>query len=169
MRKYAEILAELRQKLTYCMGENIGISYPMPDIENGTRIEKQFLYRKTLALTRSRPFALITVSMDDGALLSYQDCRFRDFMEPEGHGFNQKINYALPKKQDVKEYATKQSLLRKMYEVVRQAAFSETLTQQEKELIGKYLSLLREQVPADLLEYYEKAGENFYRWVKKNV
>lgn len=71
MKKYADILVELQQKIAFCMGENVGISFPLPDEINGVRVEKVFLYRKTLGLVRNRPFALLTVAMEDGRPLFY--------------------------------------------------------------------------------------------------
>ena len=164
MKTYTDVFRKVREMVSYLFGDQVSLSYPVPDVTHGVRVERYFLYPAGNTLTRSRPFGILTVEMDNGRLLSFQDCRLRDFMDTDKYPFDQKISYELPRKIGVKQFKVEQSLINKLYESVRGFAFEENLTDKQKELLSKYWVLLLRSVPASLQPYYQKMGKNFYRW-----
>ena len=62
MLEYSVLFPEVKKKTAFLFGDNISLSYPMPDIINGIRVEKFFLYPVSANPRRSRPFGLLTVS-----------------------------------------------------------------------------------------------------------
>lgn len=164
VKTYADVSLKVREMVSYILGDQVNLSYPMPDITHAIRVERYFLYPAGNTLTRSRPFGILTVEMESGQLLSFQDCRIKDFMETEKHPFDQNISYELPRRIGTKQFKVEQSLINKLYESVRGFAFEEKLTDEQKELLSKYWVLLLRSVPSSLQPYYQKMGKNFYRW-----
>lgn len=164
MLSYATVLPEVRKTVSYLLGDQVCLSYPMPDVTHGIRVEKFFLYPMSASTLRSRPFGLLTVAMESGQILGYEDCRIRDFMDTEAHPFREEISYALPRKIGIKQFKLEQGLINKLYEAVREFAFSDNLTPEQTELLSKYMGLLLQSIPEALQPYYQKMGKNFYRW-----
>lgn len=169
MKAYSSIFPTVKEMSASLFGDAVSLSYPIPDITHAIRVERYFLYPAGNTLTRSRPFGTVTVEMETGRLLSFQDCRIQDFMDPEKYPFDQKISYELPRKIGIRQLKTEQSLINKLYESVRCFAFEENLTEEQKELLRKYWALFLSSVPTSLLPYYQKLGKNFYRWGYLNV
>ncbi len=164
MIEYQVSLREIQRKVAALFGDEVCLSYPLPDLVGETRVEKYFLYPMGNSLVRGRPFGLLTVSMESGAVLAYQDCRLADFVDTKVHPFSEKISYALPRKLGVKEYKLEQSLINKMYEAVRKTAFQTELTGQDKEVLEKYWVVAEAAMPVALVPYYQAMGKNFYAW-----
>lgn len=164
MLAYATVFPEVKKAVSYLLGDQVSLSYPMPDVTHGVWVERFFLYPMGTSINRTRPFGLLTVSMENGQILSYQDCRINDFMDTQKYPFSKNICYALPRKVGVKQFKVEQSLINKLYESVREFSFKDELTTEQKEVLRKYLALLLQSVPAALHPYYQKMGKNFYRW-----
>lgn len=169
MLEYSVLFPEVKKKTAFLFGDNISLSYPMPDIINGIRVEKFFLFPVSANPRRSRPFGLLTVSAETGGVLTYQDCRLEDFVDSGQHPADEKISYALPKKIRVKEFKLEQSLLEKMYEMVRVIAFAESLTEQQQQVLHKYWVVFEKAVPVDLMPYYQAMGQKFFEWGVEHV
>ena len=164
MLSYATVFPEVKKSVSYLFGEQVSLSYPMPDVTRGIWVERYFLYPAGNSIVRSRPFGLLTVSMENGQILAYQDCRINDFMDTEKYPFSEKISYALPRKIGVKQFKVEQSLINKLYDSVREFSFKEELAAEQKQMLQKYMALLLQSIPAALHPYYQKMGKNFYRW-----
>ena len=164
MKAYADVFPGIKAMVAYLFGDQVSLSYPMPDVTHAVRVERYFLYPAGNKLTRCRPFGILTVEMDNGRLLSYPHCRIKDFMETEKYPFDQEISYELPRKIGVKQFKVEQSQINKLYESVRIFAFEENLSDEQKELLSQYWALLLQSVPASLQPYYQKMGKNFYQW-----
>lgn len=164
MLEYKVLFPEVKKKAAFLFGDHISLSYPVPDIINGIRVEKFFLYPVASSVQRARPFGLLTVSAESGTVLSYQNCHLSDFMDTQQHPFAEKISYALPKKIGVKEFKLEQSLLEKMYEVVREIAFTDSFTPQQQQVLRKYWVVFEKAIPVALMPYYQAMGRNFFEW-----
>lgn len=164
MKAYVDVFPEIKGMVSYLFGEQVCLSYPMPNVTHGVWVERYFLYPAGNTLNRSRPFGLLTVERDTGRMLSFQDCRLSDFMDTEKYSFDQKISYEFPRKIGVKQLKEEQGLINKLYESVRCFAFEESLTDEQRELLSKYWALLLSSIPAALQPYYQKMGESFFRW-----
>jgi len=164
MMEYKILFPALKEKTAALFGDQVSLSYPMPDTVNGIRVEKFFLYSASPAPQRPRPFGLLTVSMETGSVLAYEDCRLQDFMDTAAHPFDAPVSYALPRKLGVKEFKLQQGLINKLYEAVREMAFSQELTDSQQEILQRYWVMLEAAVPADLLPYYQTMGKNFFDW-----
>lgn len=164
MVKYEVLFPRIRQVVTTMFGEDVSLSYPIPDVTKAIWVERFFLYPAGGSPMRSRPFGMLTVERETGSVIAYQDCRWTDFMDTEQHPFETLICYELPRKITVKEFKVEQGLINKLYESVRCFVFREELTQEEKDTLSKYLVLLLRSVPTSLLPYYQKMGKNFFRW-----
>lgn len=169
MLEYKVLFPEVKKKVAFLFGDHISLSYPIPDVINGIRVEKFFLYTVAANLQRTRPFGLLTVSAETGTMLSYQDCHLSDFMDTEQYPLEKKISYELPKKIGIKEFKLEQSLLEKMYEVVREIAFTDSFTQQQQQVLRKFWVVFEKAVPVALMPYYQAMGRNFFEWGAKYV
>ena len=87
MKTYADVFRKVREMVSHLFGDQVSLSYPMPDVTHGVRVERYFLYPAGNTLTRSRPFGILTVEMENGRMLSFQDCRLRDFMDTDKYPF----------------------------------------------------------------------------------
>ena len=164
MLEYKVLFPEVKKKVAFLFGDHISLSHPVPDIINGIRAEKFFLYPVASNVQRTRPFGLLTVSAESGTVLSYQNCHLSDFVDTEQHPFEVKISYELPKKIGIKEFKLEQSLLEKMYEVVREIAFTDSFTLQQQQVLRKYWVVFEKAVPVALMPYYQAMGRNFFEW-----
>lgn len=169
MLKYSEIFSDICRKVAYCLGENVITSYPVPNMENGILTEKIFLYRMSRSVERSRPFAVLTVSAENGEVLSYSNCKYEDFVDTGSHPTSKLISYAMPIKETIEEFESEQAMIRKMYEIIRRFAFSDNVTEQERILLSKYRLIFWGAVPKDLTDYYNAIGKEFFKWVNENV
>ena len=164
------ILAQTKKQITLAMGEGVSLSYPLPDLQAGRKTDRFFLYQKGLRSPEGpRPFALLTLDHDTGAVLAYADARLQDFMGPEHQPWNKRISYALDKSVTVQDVQAEQVTLRKLYPDIRRIAFQDTLTEQEADLLHTFVSLMEHAGPEGLQPYYKTMGENFYGWVKEHV
>ncbi len=166
---YHEILAELKKKAAYCYDDAVCLSYAVPEIENGIRADKVFLYRNTLDVRRTRPFAVLITAAEDGRILSLTDCRYRDFVDSGKYPFAGKLDYRLPEKESVADFEMEQRMIRKMYEAVRLFAFGEGLQPAQRELLEKYRFLFSHAVPTDLLPFYRALSPRFEAWAQKEI
>lgn len=169
MLTYAVIFPRLKELVSSICGETAILSYPLPDVENGIRVERSFLYAHGSEIVRTRPFAVVTTAVESGRLLSYQDCRLRDFFDTARHPFSQPIRYELQRKIGVKEFRLEQDMINKLYETVRRIAFQETIQNEEARQLGAHYLMLEKAVPADLIPYYQAIGKNYYDWVVQYV
>lgn len=168
MRKYADIFSEIKDMVGRLFGEQMSLSCPMPDIVNGVRVERCFLYCVSASLQRSRPVGMLMLEMNNGRLLMYQDCRIADFMDTQSHPFEQPISYALPEKIGVKQFKIEQAELGELYEAIRAFAFADELTREQREQLNRYLALLQHLTPGALMPYYHELGKNFLAWAQKD-
>jgi len=164
MKKYADVFPEVKKMTAYLFGDQVSLSYPMPDVLRGLRVERFFLYPTGSRLMRSRPFGILTVEMESGRLVSYRDCRIEDFMDTEKFPF-QEICYELPEKVSVRQFKETQNRIHSLYESVREFAFGENLTDDQKALLTEYWQLLLRSVPVSLQPYYQEMGKAFYTWL----
>ncbi|MBR5110045.1 MAG: hypothetical protein IK099_07605 [Clostridia bacterium] len=170
IQQFSKILEENQRKTAYWFDDSVCLSYPLPDMKNGRKTERMFLYnRGVMRQEGPRPFGLMTLDYASGRLLAYQDGRLEDFMDTAAYPFDRPVSYALNGKISVKDFKMEQAMVRKLYEGVRRFAFQDTLTKEEKEVLEKFCFLMEHAVPAELLPYYETMGKNFYRWVKEHV
>ena len=169
MMEYRKIYPGIVKMKAALFGEQVSLSWPVPDVVNGVRVEKYFLYAATPAPVRSRPFGLMTVAMDNGRLLAYQDCRIEDFVDTEKYGFDRKLDYALPREMSIDEFKVSRSLLEKLYGQVRQMAFTDEMSEKNCEILLKYSMLMDRLVPKDLIPYYVAMGRNFNEWRNRYV
>ena len=164
------ILERASINLSIVMGDGVSLSYPLPDLQAGRKTDRFFLYQKGFRSPEGpRPFAMLTLDHDTGEVLSYTDARLQDFM---GDGFgpwNKPISYALDPSITIQDLKMEQTMLRKLYEGVRRFAFQDTLTDEEKEILRKFVFLMEHAGPNSLQPYYRAIGENFYRWVKEHA
>ena len=168
MRKYADIFSEIKDMVGSLFGEQMSLSYPMPDIVSGVRVERCFLYYVNASLQRSRPVGMLMLEMSNGRLLSYQDARIADFMDTKSHPFEQPISYALPEKMGVKQFKAEQAEINELYEAVRVFAFADELTKEQREQLNRYLALLQRLTPAALMPYYQELGKSFLAWAQEH-
>lgn len=166
MLDYAVVYPGIQRAISNLCGDSACLSYPMPDIENGIRVERFFVYSMAPGLVRAAPFGVLTTEMDSGMVLAFQNCRLKDYFERENTA---PIRYELPRKISVKEFRLEQSMINKLYEAVRRAAFKEQLTEQETVALRAYYVMLEKSVPVSLLPFYQAIGKNFYEWVIKYV
>lgn len=167
---YKENSERLQETVNAIFGEQTALSYPLPDVvSGGLFVEHHFIYPVGTSLMSGRPFARVTIDMKTGLLLNYKDCRLEDFMDTEEHPLSEVINYELPKKTSIKTFKATQSLIGKLYEVIRDFAFKEPLTPEEKIILGKYVVLLLTSVPESLVPYYKKTGKSFFSWAYNNI
>lgn len=169
MTDYAMTSKRVFRAVDGMLGRNAALSYPIPDVVNGIRAERFFVYPTGTVKVRERPFGVITVAMDGGAVLEYVNCRARDYFDSGEHPITEKIDYSLPRKISPKEFRTEQGLINKLYELVRRVAFKEELTDQERKALSVWYVMLENSVPQSLIPFYQAIGKNFYEWVVKYV
>lgn len=169
MLTYSTMYPLLIKKVNAIFSEQTCLSYAIPDVINGIRVERYFLYSMTNHPERGRPWGLLTVSMETGDILAYQNCHLSDFMETKAFSFEQLISYELPRKFGIKEFKVLKSLQIKLYERIRKIAFKESLCEEERVILRKYLILMESLIPIALVPYYKQAGSNFFEWGNKNV
>lgn len=164
MAGYAELFPQIAKKVSYLFGEGVCMSFPVPDIVKGKKVERFFLYRATPEICRVRPFAVLVTSMETGQILAYSDSAVEDYFENRVYPLAETLNYTLPLSFSVKAYRVRLSLLEKLYEYVRQRVFEEQPTLQDKQIMDCYMLLLEQMSPRELMPYYQAIGENFFKW-----
>ena len=163
-------LRSVRRMVAMTLDDSVAVSYPLPDLHNGRKTDRVFLYRRgNRSPEGPRPFALMTLDHATGQLLGYADARLEDFMGQEHQPWNRRISYALAGGITVQDVQEEQTMLRKLYEGVRCFAFQDSLTEPEKEVLRKFVFLMHNAGPDSLQPYYAAMGQNFYRWVNEHV
>lgn len=165
MKTYTELYEKIRKKMAAVCGDSAVMSYPVP--AEGKK-EMVFIYPSATCLIRTRPYAVLLTAMEDGAVLLYQNCYGTDYFAAIGHPFEKKISYQLPESigGDVKIFKKIQEKLRARYDEVREFAFSEDLSEEQKKTLGEYQEALEEITPPDLMPFYREMGKAFWRWIE---
>lgn len=171
MKTYVQILPEIRNIITQICGANFGISFPIVDLINGVKVEKMFIYPVYPTEMRTRPFAVVTTSMEDGAILRFENAYLVDFLDTEKYPFDKKISYAIPdgSKKTVKEHQLEINIIFKLYEAIRNFAFNEELTAEQTEILTKYYVIFEKTVPSSNMPFYEALSEKYMKWVINHV
>jgi hypothetical protein len=171
MKAYFEILPELRNKITELCGSNFGISFPFVDLIGGVKVEKVFIYPVSPKEMRTRPFGVVTFSMEDGLILKYENAYVFDFVDREKYPFDKKISYEIPDggKKTVKEHKLEMDIIFKLYEAIRNFAFEEELTKEQVEILTKYYVIFEKSVPSSNIPFYKALSEKYMEWVIKHV
>ncbi len=169
MKTYKSLFPKINDFVSSFLGETACLSDPLPCMKNGVRGDCSFIYTMSSDLVHGRPYGLIVTSMENGSPLLFRDSRFDDFVDTAEHPFDKPINYDLPVKIDVKEYMAQQSLIGKLYEGVRQVAFTENPCYEHRNLMMKHWALLEGTAPADLVPFYAAAGMQYLEWVKNYI
>jgi len=167
--RYQEIISELKKKAAFCYDDAVCLSYAVPEVENGMRVDKVFLYRNSLDTRRTRPFAVMITAADDGRIVSLTDCRYRDYVDSGKYPFSGKLDYRMPEKESPADFQMEQSMIRKLYEAVRLFAFEEELEPEKRQLLSKYRFLFEHAVPKDLLPFYQALSPRFEAWIQQQT
>lgn len=171
MKTYTSLFPSIIDFISSFLGEAVCLSDPLPCMKNGVRGDCSFIYTmcREDEFVHGRPYGLIVTSMEDGSPLLYRDSLFDDFVDTEKYPFDKLINYDLPIKIDIKEYMSQQSLIGKLYEGVRQVAFTENPCYEHRNLMMKHWALIEGTAPKDLVPFYVAAGMQYLEWVKDYV
>lgn len=163
---YMDCFAGMKNKLSFWYGDSVSFSYAVPDITNGLRVDKVFLYSHATQIMRPRPFAMVATAQDDGSIVYLADCRFEDFVDPAKHPREMALDYSLPETETIEDFQMEQRILRKLYEAVRSLAFRENLSDSDRDLLKKYRFLFWHSVPRSLIPYYKALSPSFDTWIK---
>ena len=166
--KYSDIFKELKQKTAYCFDDSVCFSYPVPDIINGIRVDKVFLYRRSTKTMGSRPFALLAADANTGEPVLFENARINDFVDTQQHPFSVKIDYSMPEKESIQDFKMEQQMIYKLYEGVRTFAFGSEMTDEQKQLLEKYTFIFSHAIPTMLKPYYTALSPAYEQWLCDN-
>ena len=147
---------------------NIRLSHFIPSIENGYMAERAFVI-SSLPKAPHRPFAYLGVLSETGDILFYKHCAVEDFMETKSYPLDTKVDDQLPADRTVEEQIHMERQLLETYEVVRQFAFRDELTSQQKVALRRFSELFNRVVPSGLMPYYHGLSSDFFRWAQKHL
>lgn len=164
MTEYKEAVLGIKQQVSALCGDNTSLSYPIPGRVGELAVEWHFLYKQTMKPRRPRPFALVATELASGRLLLYRDCRLSDFMDTAAHPLNALLDYTLAGTLSPQQYRQRQEKLLELYGRVRQLAFLDQASLEDRGLVGQYLREVEQASPAALTPYYRRMGADCYRW-----
>jgi hypothetical protein len=171
MKLYNKILPDIRKKVTELCGASSEISFPFIDFVNGIKVEKVFIYPFSTKEMRTRPFGVVTTSMEDGLVLKYENAYLSDFVDTEKYPFETQISYVIPDgiEKSAAEHQLEINIVYKLYEAIRKFAFTEDLSVEQREILEKYYVIFEKTVPASHLPFYEALSKKYMKWVIDHV
>ena len=144
-------------------GEGAAASLPMPDVINGRRVERFFLYRRVAGKpTGPRPFAIVTADAESGQLLAYQDVGLLDAATLPGED---RISHALTDGMTLSQYRQALDETYDLYETVRAFAFTGSLTPDQTHALADFSARFQTVTPAGHRDWYRVIGGRFLEWM----
>lgn len=148
------------------LGDNIALSFPVPAVENGVKVEKRFVYRMSFNSSKTRPFAVIVTSITDGNVLAFINSHYMDFVNTADYPFDKKISYDTSDSSiGAKQLKALLEELDSLYKEFRDAVFGDALTDLQKEAVAKYKEIFDKVTPAALVPYYHALNNQYFEWL----
>lgn len=147
---------------------NFAMSFYMPVIKAGHRLDAAFLYEMgDFTTMRTRPYASVLIEPETGTLLEYRNAYISDFVGTQNCPMSQKIDYSVPYAKTATEQGALVARVEELYKIVRELAWKEELTEYEKKTVREYWDCFQKAVPKDLVVFYKALAAAFWEWIEK--
>lgn len=147
---------------------NFAMSFYMPVIKAGHRLDAAFLYEMgDFATMRTRPYASVLIESETGTLLEYRNAYISDFADSQNCPMSMKIDFSVPYAKTAAEQGALVARVEELYETVRELAWKEELTEDEIKAVREYWDCFQKAVPKDLLVFYKALAADFWKWIEK--
>lgn len=142
------------------------VDYLLPALENGMMVERSFVSNIDRTC-KYRPFAWIGIDSETGEFLYYKHCLCEDFIDTQAYPPESVIKAEYITERTLEEQIEYDKELWRLYSIIREYAFSETLTDEQKEVLRKYREIWEKTVLLDLKPYYEALSPEFFEWLSQ--
>lgn len=155
--------------LAVCNLEREALSYPIPGIIKGRRVERFFIYPKTSCSKRRRPYAWLTLEMEKGNIIQYEHCAIHDFAaelhaEP---GFM--LSYAVPGNTDFQTAQVMKKKYMTQYEKIRTFVFEKNLSKEQFHNLTEYNKSMEAIWEIELMKFYKALSPEFFDWIEREL
>lgn len=157
------IKTEKIEALKKAIGITGSISLYFPKKIADNVFDRAFIYPSGVySKTRTRPLGIITIYNKTGDILEYRNAYINDFVDTSKYPLDMKLDYSITDVRNVQEYDELYKKLMSMYNNIREIAFKDNITDDEKAQISEYGKYFFKIVPKDLLPFYEAISPEFY-------
>ncbi len=136
----------------------------IPCMVGGHLCERAFLYGANPG-RKSRPYATVLVSSENGLLLEYRNAYAGDFADGEKFPLEKPMSYAVPHAKTADEQGELLKKLGELYREVRTFAFETELPDDKAKTLSRYADCLADTVPAELLGFMRETEKPFFTWI----
>lgn len=169
MKKLEEMMIAMVRD-NYLAAANIELdafSYPIPR-QSGTKMtECFFLYSNQPVTRKARPYAWCVVDSKTGCLMQYNRCECCDFAAGLNIPIEQQIDYSAPAQCDYKELRDRQREFAALYAKLREFAFSDEISDEQRKMLRQYKSLHEQLINPKLTSFYMELSPDFYKWMER--
>ena len=165
---YHSIKKILRKKVSNATGASFVYSPMIPCLIDGHICERVFLYSAGSG-KRSRPYITALISSESGILLEYKNSYGSEFADAEKYPLDAEMDYSVPTAKTVEEQAELVNKLESYTEKIREIAFKDNLSSDERRTISEYSECLRKTMPNELLSFIMDIEKPFFKWIDDNV
>lgn len=146
---------------------NFELSFWVPVKKAGHILDAAFLYDMgNFTTVRTRPYASVLIEPATGTLLEYHNAYIHDFADFDKYPMSMKIDYSVPFAKTAAEQGALVAKIDELYESVRELAWKENLTKEDKEAAREYYDCFEKAVPKDLMVFYEALAPEFFKWMQ---
>lgn len=159
--RYHDVLAAIK----IATRTPFSISCLVPVREGEHILDTAFLYGVGISAVRTRPFASVTLDPKSQTLLAYRNTYLDDFADTDRYPMSLKIDYSVPYAKSAREQGELLERINVLYESVRELAWKDSLTQEDKKAAAEYCNCFDRAIPKALIPFYEALSPEFFGWL----
>lgn len=166
-KRYEEIQEKVRRQLRVIMGNGYSLTPAILKKKNGNKCEVYFAYRISGEGDISRPYIRVVTDYETGVVLEFQNAYYHEFADNSRFPLDSRLELKVP---TAKTAAQQKELVKQLcllHEKVREFAYSESLSQEERKTLTKYRECFRDTVPAELMVFCADTEKEFFEWMDR--
>ena len=168
-KEYSELLKKIKFQFASITSINYSLTPAIVQKVRDNKCEVYFAYNVTREKKILRPYMKLATDFNSGQFLEFKNAYYSEFADDKKYPLNIKFDAKVPTATSVKEQMELVKNLQSLYEKVREFAFEENLSDEQKKILADYCKVLSETVPADLLNFCKDTEPDYFTWIKSNI
>lgn len=165
-REYAAALKKTKNQFAALTGGNYSFTPAIPALAQGRKYEIYFAYKIERDKKIPRPTLKAVADYKTGDIAEFTNADYNDFADAKKYPRGKKFDANVPVAKTAREQMALLKNLEAQYEKVREIAFKENLSDEEKNILADYVKILAQTVPNELLSFCVETETKFFEWLK---
>lgn len=168
-KDYKDILLKVKKQISDIMGDGYSLTPAIVKKNGGNRCEVYFAYSIHRRQGISRPCIRIVTDYETGVIVEYQNANYFEFADIEKYPLDKMMKSEVPVAKTAQEQSEILNELYSLYASVRQFAYSDVLSNEEKNMLERYRECLYKAVPTELMAFCSYTEQEFFAWMNDEL